>query len=222
MNERQYKDTLFEHLARVGKALSSPKRLELLDVLAQGPRTVEVLAGETSLTIANASQHLRALRAARLVESEKRGLFVRYRIAGDDVTAFVRAMRKLAEDRIADIERVTREFLTARTGMEPVDRKTLLGRVRAGRVTVLDVRPPEEFKAGHIPGALSMPLAELKRRLKELPKNREIVAYCRGPYCVLAVKAVEVLRQNGFRAIRLEDGVPDWRAQGFKVAVGEA
>jgi rhodanese-related sulfurtransferase/DNA-binding MarR family transcriptional regulator len=221
MNERQYKDTLFEHLARVGKALSSPKRLELLDVLAQGPRTVEVLAGETSLTIANASQHLRALRAARLVESEKRGLFVTYRIAGDDVTDFVRALRKLAEERIADIERVTREFLTARTGMEPVDRKTLLGRVRAGRATVLDVRPPEEFKAGHIPGALSMPLAELKRRLKELPKNREIVAYCRGPYCVLAVKAVEVLRQNGFRAIRLEDGVPDWRAQGFKVAVGE-
>ena len=221
MNERQYKDTLFEHLARVGKALSSPKRLELLDVLAQGPRTVQVLAGETSLTIANASQHLRTLRAARLVESEKRGLFVTYRIAGDDVTDFVRAMRKLAEERIADIERVTREFLTARTGMEPVDRKTLLGRVRAGRVTVLDVRPPEEFKAGHIPGALSMPLAELKRRLKELPKNQEIVAYCRGPYCVLAVQAVEVLRQNGFRAIRLEDGVPDWRAQGFKVAVGE-
>ena len=221
MNERQYKDTLFEHLARVGKALSSPKRLELLDVLAQGPRTVEVLAGETSLTIANASQHLRALRAARFVESEKRGLFVRYRIAEDEVTEFVRAMRKLAEGRIADIERVMREFLTARTGLEQVDRKTLLGRVRAGRVTVLDVRPPEEFKAGHLPGALSMPLGELKRRLKELPKNREIVAYCRGPYCVLAVKAVEVLRQNGFRAIRLEDGVPDWRAQGFKVAVGE-
>jgi len=221
MNERQYKDTLFEHLARVSKALSSPKRLELLDVLAQGPRTVEVLAGETALTIANASQHLRALRAARLVESEKRGLFVTYRIAADEVSEFVRAMRKLAEGRIADIERVTREFLTARTGLEQVDRKTLLGRVRAGRITVLDVRPPEEFKAGHIPGALSMPLAELKRRLKELPKNQEIVAYCRGPYCVMAVKAVEVLRQNGFRAIRLEDGVPDWRAQGFKVAVGE-
>lgn len=221
MNGRQFKSTVFEHLARVGKALSSPKRLELLDVLAQGPRTVEVLAGQTALTVANASQHLRALHAARLVDTEKRGLYVTYRIADDEVTAFLRAMRTLAENRLADIERVTREFLTARTGMEKVDREALLRRVREGRVTVLDVRPTEEFKAGHIPGAVSIPLAELKRRLKHLPRNREIVAYCRGPYCVLAIQAVELLRQEGFRAIRLEDGVPDWRARGFKVAVGE-
>lgn len=221
MNERQFKSTVFEHLARVGKAVSSPKRLELLDVLAQGPRTVEVLAELTALTVANASQHLRALRAARLVDAEKNGLFVTYRIADEEVTAFLRSMRTLAENRIADIERVSREFLTARTGLEKVDRETLLRRVREGEVTVLDVRPPEEFRAGHIPGAVSVPLGELKKRLKDLSRSREIVAYCRGPYCVLAVKAVELLRKEGFRAVRFEDGVPDWRAHGFKVAVGE-
>lgn len=221
MNARQFKSTVFEHQARVGKALSSPQRLELLDVLAQGPRTVEVLAAETSLPVANASHHLRVLHAARLVDAAKDGLFVTYRIADDEVTAFLRALRILAENRLAEIEHVTREFLTTRTGMETVDRDALLRRVSEGSVTVLDVRPPEEFKAGHIPGAVSIPLAELKRRMKDLPRNREIVAYCRGPYCVLAVKAVEILRQKGFRAIRLEDGVPDLRARGFKIAVGE-
>lgn len=221
MNERKFKSTIFEHLARVGKALSSPKRLELLDVLAQGPRTVEVVAGETSLTVANASQHLRALRAARLVDAEKHGLFVTYRIADDEVTAFLRALRALAENRLEDIKRVSREFLAARSGMEAVDHEELLRRVREGSVTVLDVRPPEEFKAGHLPGAVSIPLAELKRRFKDLPRNREIVAYCRGPYCVLAVKAVEMLRLEGFRALRLEEGVPDLRARGFQIAVGE-
>ncbi len=220
MNDRQFKSTVFEHLARVGKAVSSPKRLELLDVLAQGPRTVEVLAELTALTVANTSQHLRVLRAACLVDAEKRGLFVTYRIADEEVTTFLRSMRTLAENRLADIERVAREFLTARNGLEKVDRATLLRRVRGGEVTVLDVRPPEEFKAGHIPGAVSVPLAELKRQLKNLPRHRDVVAYCRGPYCVLAVKAVELLRQEGFRAIRLEEGVPDWRALGYDVAVG--
>ncbi len=220
MNDRQFKTTVFEHLARVGKAVASPKRLELLDILAQGPRTVEVLAELASLTVANASQHLRLLRAACLVDAEKRGLFVTYRIADEQVTTFLRSMRTLAENRLADIERVAREFLTARNGLEKVDRATLLHRVRAGEVTVLDVRPPEEFKAGHIPGAVSVPLAELKRQLKNLPRHREVVAYCRGPYCVLAVKAVEILRQEGFRALRLEEGVPDWRALGYEVAVG--
>ncbi len=204
----------------MGKAVSSPKRLELLEVLAQGPRTVEVLAEQAALTVANTSQHLRALRAARLVESEKHGLFVTYRVADEEVTGFLRAMRTLAENRIADIERVTRDFLAARTGLEKVDRETLLRRVREGEVAVLDVRPLEEFRAGHIPGAVSVPLAELKNRLKDFSRSREIVAYCRGPYCVLAIKAVELLRQKGFRALRLEDGVPDWRARGFKIAVG--
>ncbi|HBA83140.1 MAG TPA: ArsR family transcriptional regulator [Verrucomicrobia bacterium] len=219
MNDRQFKSEVFEQLARVGKALASPKRLELLDVLAQGPRTVEVVADEASMTVANASQHLRVLRSARLVEAEKQGLFVTYRIASGEVTAFLRSLRTLAENRLADIERVTKNYLKGREGMEKVDRETLLRRVREGRVTVLDVRPAEEFKAGHIPGAVSVPLAELRRRMKSLPRNREVVAYCRGPYCVLAVKAVELLRQEGFRASRLEDGVPDWRAQGFDVEV---
>ncbi|MCC6145102.1 MAG: ArsR family transcriptional regulator [Candidatus Hydrogenedentes bacterium] len=221
MNARQFKSAIFEHLARVGKALASPKRLELLDILVQGPRTVEVVAREAGLTVANASQHLRALRAARLVESEKRGLYVTYRVADAEVTAFFRAMRTLAENRLVDIERVTREFLSARSGMERVDRDELLRRVRAGSVTVLDVRPPEEFRAGHIPGAISVPLAELKRRMREFSRSSEIVAYCRGPYCVLAVKAVELLRKQGFRAVRLEDGVADLRARGFSIAVGE-
>lgn len=221
MNGRQFKTAIFEHLARVGKALASPKRLELLDILVQGPRTVEVVANEAGLTVANASQHLRALRAARLVDAEKRGLFVTYRVADEEVTAFFRAMRTLAENRIEDIRRVSQEFLEARSGMESVNRDELLSRVRVGSVTVLDVRPPEEFKAGHIPGAVSIPLAELKRRVKDLPRDREIVAYCRGPYCVLAVKAVELLRKQGFRAVRLEDGVADLRARGFRIAVGE-
>lgn len=221
MNGRQFKTAIFEHLARVGKALASPKRLELPDILVQGPRTVEVVAHEAGLTVANASQHLRALRAARLVDAEKRGLFVTYRVADEEVTAFFRAMRTLAENRLEDIRRVSEEFLGARSGMERVSRDEFLSRVRAGSVAVLDVRPPEEFKAGHIPGAVSIPLAELRRRLKDLPRGREIVAYCRGPYCVLAVKAVELLREEGFRAVRLEDGVADLRARGFKIVVGE-
>ncbi|MFA5811293.1 MAG: metalloregulator ArsR/SmtB family transcription factor [bacterium] len=221
MNERQFKNTVFEHLARVGKALSSPKRLELLDVLAQGARTVEVLATETALTIANASRHLRVLHAARLVEAEKNGLYVTYRIASREVGDFLRAMRKLAENHIADIARVAQEFFTSRDSMEEIDRKTLLRRVREGKVMVLDVRPREEFRAGHIPGAVSIPLPELKCYLKKLPRHRQIVAYCRGPYCVLALKAVEYLRKRGFDAIRLEDGIPDWRAKGLPVAVGE-
>jgi rhodanese-related sulfurtransferase len=220
INERQFKTAMFALLARIGKALASPKRLELLDILVQGPRTVDVVAGEAGLTVANASQHLRALRAAHLVEAEKRGLFVTYRIADPEVTAFFRALRTLAENRIEDIRRVSREFLDARSGMERVDRDGLLRRVREGEVTVLDVRPPEEYRAGHIPGAVSVPLSELKRRMKELPPRREIVAYCRGPYCVLAVKAVGLLRNQGFRAFRLEDSVADLRAQGFKIAVG--
>lgn len=220
MDDRQYKDTMFEHQSRVGKALSSPKRLEILDVLAQGPRTVEVLAQQSSLTVANTSRHLQVLRAARLVEAGKKGLFVTYRLADEEVSGFLRSMRILAEHRLAEIEQITRTFLASRTGMEAVNREILLRRVREGEVTVLDVRPLEEFEAGHIPGAVSVPLAELKTRLKNFPKGREIVAYCRGPYCVLAIKAVEFLRKKGFRAIRLEDGISDLRAHGFDIATG--
>jgi len=218
---RVFKDAIYEQFARIGQAVSSPKRLELLDLLCQGERTVEVLAKEAGMSMANASQHLHVLRAARLVEAEKAGLFVIYRLADQGVCEFFRAMRVLAESRLAEVEQIKRQFLEGREGMEPVDRDALLNRVRQGEVTVLDVRPAEEYLAAHIPGAISIELKELERRISELPRDKEIVAYCRGPYCVLAIQAVEILRKKGFRVVRLEEGVQDWRAMGFPVAVGE-
>jgi rhodanese-related sulfurtransferase len=218
---RRFQDAIYEQFARIGKAVSSPKRLELLDLLCQGGHTVEVLATETGMSVANASQHLQVLRAARLVEAEKEGVFVRYGLADEAVCEFFRGMRLLAESRLAEVEQTKRNFLSARGEMEPVSREDLLERVRTGAATVLDVRPAEEYEAGHIPGALSVPLADLERKLSELPHDQEIVAYCRGPYCVLAVQAVEMLRKRGFQAVRLEDGVQDWRARGFPVAVGD-
>lgn len=217
---RHYKNRIYQELARVVKALASPTRLELVDLLAQGPRTVERLAGESGQSVANTSQHLQVLRGARLVEGEKAGLFVTYRLADPGVTDAFLGVRALAETRIAEIERLTREFLHSRGLFEPVDRDALIARVARGEVTILDVRPAEEYRAGHIPGAISVPLADLERRLAELPRTREIVAYCRGPYCVLAIEAVARLTASGFRAVRLEDGVPDWRARGLPVAVG--
>ncbi len=218
---RAFKDAIYEQFARIGKAVSSPKRLELLDLLCQGPRTVEVLAKESGLTVANASQHLQVLRSARLAETEKEGLFVTYRLADPAVCEFFRAMRLLAEGRLADVEQIKRQFLEGREGMEPMDREDLLAFVRQGAVTVLDVRPVEEFKAGHVAGALSIPLQELKLRLSDLPRDQEIVAYCRGPYCVLSIEAVEMLRAEGFQAIRIEEGIQDFRVMGFPIAVGE-
>ena len=218
---RAFKDAIYEQFARIGKAVSSPKRLELLDLLCQGPRTVEVLAKESGLTVANASQHLQVLRSARLAETEKEGLFVTYRLADPAVCEFFRAMRLLAEGRLAEVEQIKRQFLEGREGMEPMDREELLALVRQGAVTVLDVRPVEEFKAGHVAGALSIPLQELKLRLSDLPRDRKIVAYCRGPYCVLSVEAVEMLRAEGFQAIRIEEGIQDFRVMGFPIAVGE-
>ena len=215
--ERQYKDATYAQFARIGKAVSHPKRLEILDVLCQGPRTVEVLAREAGLGIASASQHLKVLREARLLEAEKKGLYVTYRLAGESVCAFFRGMRSLAESRLAEVEQITRRFLAGRDGMEPVEARDLLRRVREGRVTVLDVRPADEFRAGHIAGALSVPLRELRARIRELPRRKEIVAYCRGPYCVLAIQAVEALREAGLKAGRLREGYPDWRAAGLPV-----
>ena len=220
-SSRKFKDTIYEHFARIGKAISSPRRLELLDLLCQSPRTVEALAREANQSIANTSQHLQVLRSARLVEAEKQGLFVTYRLADELVCDFFRILRELAESRLAEIETVTREFLEQSGAMEPVDQEVLLERVKSGEVTVLDVRPAEEYRAGHIPGSISVPLGELERRLTDLPRSDEIVAYCRGPYCVLSIKAVELLRARGFKAVRLEEGMPDWRAHGFEVAVGE-
>jgi len=218
---RAFKDAIYEQFARIGKSVSSPKRLELLDLLCQGERTVEVLAKEASLTVANASQHLQVLRAARLVETEKEGLYVMYRLADQTVCEFFRAMRVLAESQLAEVEQIKRRFLEGREGMQPVDREALLNLVREGVVAVLDVRPVEEYNAGHIPGALSIPLKELKLHLSELPHDQEIVAYCRGPYCVLSIQAVEMLRAKGFQAVRLEEGIQDLRAMGFPIAVNE-
>lgn len=218
---RRFKTAIYEQFARIGKAISNPSRLELLDLLCQGPRTVETLAKEAGLGLANTSQHLKALREARLVSAEKDGLFVTYRLADEQVCQFYQSLRSLAETHLTEIREITREFLGSRQSLQPVDRDQLLTKVRDGAVTVLDVRPPEEFQAGHLPGALSIPLKELERRLSELPRDREVVAYCRGPYCVLAVEAVDMLRAQGFTAFRLEDGVQDWQARGFPVAVGE-
>jgi rhodanese-related sulfurtransferase len=216
--QRRFKDAIYEQFARIGKAMSSPKRLELLDLLCQGPRTVEALAEHAALSIANASQHLQVLRAARLVEAEKKGLHVEYRLADDDVCRFFLALRGLAESRLAEVEHIARDYFKGRGPMEPVEGDELLRRVKSGAVTVLDVRPAEEYRAGHIPGAVSIPLPELKARLKELPKDRDVVAYCRGPYCVMAVEAVERLRRQGVKAHRLEQGVVEWRARGWRVA----
>ncbi|MCL4794149.1 MAG: ArsR family transcriptional regulator [Bryobacteraceae bacterium] len=215
----RFKRSIYEQFARIGKALSSPSRLELLDLLCQGPRTVDALATEAGLGLANTSQHLRALREARLVEAEKSGLFVTYRLADEQVSQFFLSLRTLAEAQLAEVGEMTRRYLQGRHGLQPVDREQLLAKVRDGAVTVLDVRPVEEYAAGHLPGALSVPLKELERRLADLPRDREIVAYCRGPYCVLAVEAVEVLRARGFTAFRLEDGVADWQARGLPVEV---
>ena len=217
--KRQFKDTIYEQFARIGKALASPRRLELLDLLGQGPRTVEVLAEAADLSMANASQHLQVLRAARLVETEKHGLYVRYRLADDDVAALWQQLRALGENRLAEVEVTRRAFLSSMGALEKVDRDELRRRVLSGEVTVLDVRPVEEFEAGHLPGARSIPVDELERRLGELPQGQEVVAYCRGPYCVYAVEAVQILRANGIEAHRLEDGPPEWRALGLPLEI---
>jgi rhodanese-related sulfurtransferase len=220
MRNRDFKDEIYDQLARIGHALASPRRLELLDLLCQGPRTVEALSRQAGQSLANTSHHLQVLRAARLVDAEKQGLYVTYRLAGEEVCTFFQALRGLAESRLAEIERITRTFLEERGALEPVQRDLLLERVRGGEVTVLDVRPREEFEAGHIPGAISVPLEELERRLSELPQGREIVAYCRGPYCVLSIEAVALLKERGFTALRMEDGVPEWRALTWPIETG--
>jgi len=218
MRAREMKDGVYDQFARIGKAVSAPSRIELLELLCQGPRTVEALAEQTALSVANASQHLKVLRTARLVEARKLGLFVEYRLANDAVLHFVHAMRELATARFAEVGAITETFLKARGALEPVSGDELMQRVRKGEVTVLDVRPSQEFQAGHIPGARSVPVSELQRHFAKLPKSREIVAYCRGPNCVMAIEAVEQLRKKGFRAVRMEQGVVEWQARGWRIA----
>jgi rhodanese-related sulfurtransferase len=217
---RELKDPLYEHFARVGHAAASPKRVELLDLLSQGPKTVEALAAGIATPVKNTSAHLRVLRQARLVETRRAGTHVHYRLADDSVIDFLRALRTLAHRRLAEVEQVASLYLTRRDRLEPVSLAELRRMLREGRVTVLDVRPPDEYEAGHIPGALSIPVAELERRLAEVPAGREVVAYCRGPYCVFSLEAVETLRGHGYAARRADEGLPEWRAEGWPVREG--
>lgn len=217
---REFKDRLYGQFARIGKALSNPHRLEILELLAQSERTVDSLATEIGLSLANASQHLQVLRQAALVESRKDGVFVYYRPAGTEVFELSRVLRTVAEGRLAELERLVREHFGDRDDAEAVSMAELIKRGRSRQVVILDTRPASEYVAGHIPGAISVPVDDLKQRLRQLAKGKEYVAYCRGPYCVYADRAVELLRAHGRRARRLLDGFPEWRAAGLPVASG--
>jgi rhodanese-related sulfurtransferase/DNA-binding MarR family transcriptional regulator len=218
MGDRAAKTALFDEFARAAKGLASGRRIELVDVLANGERTVEALAGAVGLSVANTSRHLQVLRQAGLVATRREGTWVRYRLAGPEVLELWRALRSLAGSRLAEVERLAAAYLGARDELEPVTRQELARRLRDGDgLVVLDVRPAVEYQAGHLPGAVSIPVEELRRRLAELPGDREIVAYCRGPYCAFAHEAVALLRGEGLSARRLEDGLPEWQAAGLAV-----
>jgi rhodanese-related sulfurtransferase len=214
---REFKDRLFGQFARIGKALASPKRLEIVDLLAQGERTVEKIARETAMSVASASQHLQVLKAARMVEARREGLYIHYRLADEDVFRTWQAVRALAESRLAELDGVVEAYLQDREELEAVDAAELMERLSDGNVVVRDVRPEEEYRAGHIPGALSVPVDALEAALQTLPRDQEMVAYCRGPYCVFSDEAVAFLRSRGYRARRLRQGLPDWRAAGMPV-----
>ncbi len=218
MGDRAAKQALFDEFARVGKALASGRRIELLDVLANGERTVEGLARQLGLSVANTSQHLQVLRQAGLVATRRDGNSIHYRLAAPEVFELWRALRTLAASRLAEVERLAAAYLGARDQLEPITRQELTRRLEEGdELVVLDVRPAEEHAAGHLPGAVSIPLAELRERLRELPGDREIVAYCRGPFCAFAHEAIAVLTDAGLTARRLEDGLPEWAAGGLAV-----
>jgi DNA-binding transcriptional ArsR family regulator len=218
--KRQFKDAAYGNLARIGKALASPKRLEVLDLLCQTDRTVEQLAEQTEMSVANTSQHLQVLEGARLVEARKQGRFVVYSLADVLVSDFLRSYMMLAKERLAEIEGIRRRFLDDTNELYPVDGETLMRRVKTREVVVIDVRPEEEYRAGHIRGALGIPVQELKKRLARLPRKKDIVAYCRGPYCMFAVDAVRMMRSRGLQAFRLDLSVHDWAAMGLPLATG--
>jgi ArsR family transcriptional regulator len=222
MSSRSPKLILFTQFAAVAKTLGHAHRLELLEHLAQGERSVEVLADRTGLSVANASQHLQHMRRVGLVATRRQGKFVYYTLADDGILDVLTALRRIAERNVAEVERIVRSYFNKRDELEPVSRERLLKRIRARAVTVLDVRPPDEFALGHLPGAVNIPLGALKARLAELNTGQEIVAYCRGEYCVLSFEAVALLRARGFKVRRLEDGLPEWRAAGLPVITGSA
>ncbi|HEY4383229.1 MAG TPA: metalloregulator ArsR/SmtB family transcription factor [Ktedonobacteraceae bacterium] len=217
--KRRFKGLLYEQFARIGKALASPHRLELLDVLAQGERTVEALAQETQMSVANASQHLQTLRAARLVETRRAGVSIYYQLASRDVNALWFSLRQTGERHLAEVDQLVHTFLHDRTPLTLITIEALREGLQTGRMLLLDVRPSEEYQAGHLPEAQSMPLTELEARLTELPRDREIVAYCRGPYCVFADEALVLLRTHGYTVRRLEEGVLEWQQRGWPIAV---
>lgn len=219
--KHSFKQDLFAQFARVGKALSNGNRLELLEFIAQGERSVDELARVSGLSVANTSQHLQQLRQAGLVSSNKQGLKVFYRLSGDDVIPLLNTLRAVSERHVAEVERLVNTYLTVKDGLEPIPRDELLARVRQDLVTVLDVRPPEEFAAGHVPGAVNVPLSELEKHLDGLGSEQEIVAYCRGPHCVLAFDAVAKLREKGYQARRLQDGFPEWKSAGLPVETSD-
>jgi rhodanese-related sulfurtransferase/DNA-binding transcriptional ArsR family regulator len=222
MSRSSPKSTLFAQFAAVAKSLAHPHRLEILEQLAQGERSVEVAAARTGLSIANTSQHLQQMRRAGIVAARREGKFILYTLADDVVLDLVSALRRVAERNVAEVEQVIRSYFNDRDSMEPVSREELLEKSRAGVVTVLDVRPADEFALGHLPGAVNIPLRELEARLAQLDRGQEVVAYCRGPYCVLSYEAVAALRARGFKVRRLEDGLPEWRAAGLPVVTGSA
>jgi len=220
MSSNGPKQALFTEFAAIARALGHPHRLDLLEHLAQGERSVEALTAKTGLTIANTSQHLQHLRRAGLIVGRRDGKFVLYRLADDGVLALIAALRRIAEDNVAEVQKIVHSYFDARDSLEPVSREDLLERTRSGLVTVLDVRPQDEFALGHVPGAVNIPLRELRERIAELDPKQEIVAYCRGPYCVLSYEAVALLRNQGFNARRLQDGLPEWRIAGLPVESG--
>ena len=211
---------LHEQFARIGKAVASPKRIELLELLCQGERSVDALARATGMGTTNTSQHLQVLKAARLVEIRRAGTRIYYRAADDQVCGFASELGAVARGRLVEVEHIARQYIEAPDTLEPITRAELLRRFSRKDVVVIDVRPDEEYRTAHIPGALSLPLAGLRRHLRELPKTKLIVAYCRGPYCVLAPQALALLRARGFTARRLQDGLPEWRAAGLPIASG--
>ena len=219
MTGREAKDLLYAQFSRLGKAVSNPKRIELLELLAQTDRSVDELAAASGMDFGNTSAQLQVLSRARLVESRRQGKRVIYRLADESVTRFLAALRELSRARLAEVEQVARDYFEARDHLEPLGSADLMKRLEDPETLVIDVRPAEEYAAGHIPGALSVPLGELQGRIAELPRAAEIVAYCRGPYCVLAPQAIEMLRRAGLRARRFEEGFPEWRLAGLPVAV---
>lgn len=219
MNKREFKDRVYGELARITKSLANPHRLEIIELLAQGDFSVEQIAEQTNLPIANASQHLQVLKQAQLVDIDRQGNFIYYRLANSNVFKAWKALRELGVERIATLEKLVKDFRQSKFKFESVTIEGLLQKLESGKVTILDVRPATEFNKGHIANAISIPIEELKERMSELPKRGEIIAYCRGPFCVYADEAVAILNKAGYKATRLEEGFPDWKIQELPVEV---